>query len=230
MNTELYGGFSSDKTAYAVLIEAKKKVRLVNIAMRDVAALGNNPSDDTLREVLSRKKPEYANARILLRHVPVKQLIRYGGALMVIKSATELNNAQQLWLGKHDYDRLDDYLTCDDPSVDDSAYFFDVLVDVVDKYYPCHRFDEQERRDRKNRFLQLEAAEQRQIIKGIVDALHADAKTANLKSLGLSERWGRMNKKAGYSLADDDAFIFQSVSGLFETVKTVKQLREEAES
>lgn len=229
-NAELYGGFSSEKNAYSVLIEAKKKVRLVNIAMRDIAALGNKPNDDALREVLSRKKPEYANARILLRHVPFKQLIRYGGALMVIKSAMELNNAWQLWLEKRDYDKLDSYLKCDNPSVDDSMYFFDVLVDVVDKYYPCHRFDEQERRDRKNRFLQLEAAEQRQVIKGIVDALHADAKTANLTPLGLSERWGRMQKTAGYSLADDDAFIFQSVSGLFETVKTVKQLREEAES
>lgn len=66
--------------------------------MREYAKLGDHPSDDALRMILVEKKPEYGKARILLRHVPPMQLIRYGGALITIKSAAELNNAQQLWL------------------------------------------------------------------------------------------------------------------------------------
>ncbi len=89
-DTDLYGGFSSEKTVYAVLIESKKKTRLVNIAMREYAKLGDHPSDDALRMILVEKKPEYGKARILLRHVPPMQLIRYGGALITIKSAAEL--------------------------------------------------------------------------------------------------------------------------------------------
>lgn len=54
-DTDLYGGFSSEKTVYAVLIESKKKTRLVNIAMREYAKLGDHPSDDALRMILVEK-------------------------------------------------------------------------------------------------------------------------------------------------------------------------------
>ena len=53
-DTDLYGGFSSEKTVYAVLIESKK-ARLVNIAMREYAKLGDHPSDDALRMILVEK-------------------------------------------------------------------------------------------------------------------------------------------------------------------------------
>ena len=62
----------------------------------------------------------------------------------------------------------------------------------------------------------------------MVGALHADAKTANLKNLKMPESWGRMNNKSGYSFADSDEFIFQSPSGLFEQRISVGELKRRA--
>ena len=42
------------------------------------------------------------------------QLIRYGGALITIKSAAELNNAQQLWLPYGEYCLFDDVMNSAD--------------------------------------------------------------------------------------------------------------------
>ena len=58
--------------------------------------------------------------------------------------------------------------------------------------------------------------------------LHADAKNANLKALGMSGRWGRMSNQSGYTFADSDEFIFQSPSGLFEKRISVGELKRRA--
>lgn len=228
-DTDLYGGFSSEKTVYAVLIESKKKTRLVNIAMREYAKLGDHPSDDALRMILVEKKPEYGKARILLRHVPPMQLIRYGGALITIKSAAELNNAQQLWLPYGEYCLFDDVMnSADSVSEEQLCGLFDAIVESIQNYYPKHRFDETELAAFYAAFNRVSLEEKKDVIKEVVGALHADAKTANLKNLKMPESWGRMNNKSGYSFADSDEFIFQSPSGLFEQRISVGELKRRA--
>ena len=105
--------------------------------------LGDCPSDEALKKVLVAKKPEYAKAKILLRHIPSMQLIHYKGACMTIKSATELNNARQLWLDCDVYNALDDYLKCGtSKSSIDIMQIWDALFDAVNKHYPLHRVEE----------------------------------------------------------------------------------------
>lgn len=228
-DTSLYGGFSSAKPAYAVLIESKGKTRLVNVTMQEYSLLGDRPSDDELRKVLAKKKSEYAKANILLRHVPKMQLIRYGGGLMVIKSAGELNNAQQLWLPYEEYCYFDD-LSQGKGSLekDDLKKLLDSILGSVQCLYPWHRFTEEELADLHVAFDKLPEDEKKNVITGIVSALHADAKTANLSIVGMTGSWRRMNNKSGYTFSDEDEFIFQSPSGLFEKRVTVGELKRKA--
>ena len=228
-DTALYGGFSSAKTVYVVLIEAKKKTRLVNITMQEYAELGDHPSDDALRAALAKKKPEYGKARILLRHIPPMQLIRYGGALVTVKSATELNNAQQLWLPYKEYCLFDDVISFA-IDVDEArlCQMLDVILDAIQKYYPKQRFDETGLSAFHNAFNEVPAEDKKRIVGEMVGMLHADAKNANLKALGMSGRWGRMSNQSGYTFADSDEFIFQSPSGLFEKRISVGELKRRA--
>lgn len=83
-----------------------------------------------------QKKKEYSESEILLRHIPQMQLIRYNNAYMVIKSATELNNARQLWIDHRVYDALDDYLKKGvSRNGVDTVTVWDMLFKAVEKGY-----------------------------------------------------------------------------------------------
>lgn len=230
-DTSLYGGFSSAKPAYAVLIESKGKTRLVNVTMQEYSLLGDKPSDDDLRKVLSKKKSEYAKASILLRHVPKTQLIRYGGGLMVIKSAGELNNAQQLWLPYEEYCYFDD-LSQGKGSLEknDLKQLLKSVLDAVQRFYPWHRLNDEELKRLYDAFGQLPEDEEKEVIDRMVIALHADAKRSDLSKVGLSTNWRRMVNGVGFLFSDEDEFIFQSPSGLFEKRVTVGELKRKAKN
>lgn len=229
-DTSLYGGFSSAKVVYSVLIESKKKVHLVNITMQEYSSLGDHPSDNALRKVLAAKKTEYARAKILLRHVPQMQLIRYKSALVVIKSASEFNNARQLWL---DYDAYVYF----DQSMHDSHIvepnkligIFDKIMAAVQLQYPLHRVPERDLPGIRVAFGDLEKEDQIAVLKGLIIALHANPSSSDLTKIGLSSNWRRIQSgKNGFIFSDDDEFIFQSPSGLFEKKVTVAELRRRA--
>ena len=221
VSTALYGGFSSAKVMHSILIELKKKTRLVNITMQDYALLGDQPSDEELRRILKKEGREYEKSRILLRHVSPMQLIRYSGALMVVKSATELNNAQQLWLSRSHYDALDNYLNgrrCELASDE----LLRIIFSAVQKHYPCHAMTDEQILFACEKIKELKSEEQLNLIKQIVAALHADPRRADLSILGLPSEWKRFRN---LSFNDEDEFIFQSPSGLFEKRITVAELK-----
>lgn len=222
-DTSLYGGFSSAKVVYSILVELKGKVRLVNITMQEYSMLGDCPSDEALKKVLVAKKSEYAKAKILLRHIPSMQLIHYKGACMTIKSATELNNARQLWLDCDVYNALDDYLKCGtSKSSIDIMQIWDALFDAVNKHYPLHRVEESTLAKARTKFEKLDLDKQLDVLGMIVVALHADPGRANLSLVGLPSEWKRVRS---VSFSDDDEFVFQSPSGLFETKITIAELK-----
>ena len=111
--TDLYGGFSEPSTSYTMLVERDNKAKLVTVIAMEASLLEN--SDHTQHDALIRRilvKNKLEGAKILLKQIPSGQLIEYHSnkecipQLMVIQSATEFNNAEQLWLDRKDYDNL----------------------------------------------------------------------------------------------------------------------------
>lgn len=154
------------------------------------------------------------------------QLIRYNNAYMVIKSATELNNARQLWIDHRVYDALDDYLKKGvSRNGVDTVTVWDMLFKAVEKGYPLHVIERNVLDDARVKFMELSLAEQIDVLGLIVIALHADPRRANLRIVGLPSEWKRIRS---VSFSDNDEFIFQSPSGLFEKRVTVAELRRKA--
>lgn len=229
-DTSLYGGFSSGKVVYSVLIEAGRKTRLVSITRQEYALLGDRPSNEALKRVLAMKKPEYARAKILLRHIPQMQLIRYKGALAVVKSASELNNARQLWLDCDAYKYFDQAMSGEsNVGSNELIEVFDKIMDAVQVQYPLHRVSDEKLPETRKSFCEIGYDDQVAVLKGLVTALHANPSCSNLSAIGLSSNWRRINTgKSGFALSDDDEFIFQSPSGLFEKRVTVAELKRRA--
>ena len=145
---------------------------------------------------------------------------------MVIKSATELNNAQQLWIEHHMYDALDDYLkkgTSNSGIIPENIW--DTLFEAVTEHYPFYAIEDKMLINARTKFMNLDLAGQINVLGLIVIALHADPRRVNLKIVGLPSEWKRIRS---VSLADNDEFIFQSPSGLFEKRVTVAELKRKA--
>lgn len=140
---------------------------------------------------------------------------------MVVKSATELNNAQQLWLSRSHYDALDNYLNGRRCELAPDE-LLRIIFSSVQKHYPCHAMTDEQILIACEKIKGLEPEEQLNLMKQIVAALHADPRRANLSVLGLPSEWKRFRN---LSFNDEDEFIYQSPSGLFEKRITVAELK-----
>uniref|UniRef100_UPI0034A182CE Cas9 endonuclease PAM-interacting domain-containing protein n=1 Tax=Bifidobacterium adolescentis TaxID=1680 RepID=UPI0034A182CE len=74
----------------------------------------------------------------------------------------------------------------------------------------------------RTKFEKLDLDKQLDVLGMIVVALHADPGRANLSLVGLPSEWKRVRS---VSFSDDDEFVFQSPSGLFETKITIAELK-----
>ena len=96
------------------------------------------------------------------------------------------------------------------------------LFDAVNKHYPLHRVEESTLAKARTKFEKLDLDKQLDVLGMIVVALHADPGRANLSLVGLPSEWKRVRS---VSFSDDDEFVFQSPSGLFETKITIAELK-----
>ena len=115
MPTELYGGYSSEKPAYFVVVEKHKKTKkdikkeylLENIPVRVVINEKKNPN--IVKEYI---KGIYGNDAKIIKKVYKYQLINYEGQLCKIVSRAEVNNACEI-VFDYKYDSLLYYATHD---------------------------------------------------------------------------------------------------------------------
>lgn len=239
----LYGGFSGVKTAYCILVERQNKVQLLNVTTAEASALSRDKSGYDI----FLKRHQINDARILISEIPVGQLIKHDSSWMTIQSASEMNNAQQLWLPSNIYRAVHIILqseTCEEAVNQLRLYqnnvdicqltemILDEILQRINKFYKddFHMLSEDKIEKAKQKFSSVgDYSTRRKIIKGLIAALHANATRADLSAIGLSTRYGRLTKKSGYKLADSDIFVFQSPTGIFEQRITVGDLRRRAQ-
>lgn len=245
-DTALYGGFSGQSPSFASLIETKGKYRLVKVMITEASQVLHNHQVDVVA-LTAKLRERYPDAQVILPHVRSNQLIIKSGARMTVKSAAELNNAQQLWLPKSYYVALDIILSNSDvdkisrklndikvgSDADKVACSIFSLIGVqVKKYYPLNKADWFT--EKLDFFEQLpliaisEKVDKQSVLLELIHTLHADNKTggnATQTVIGKGgNRWGRQNERAGTVLSSQDCLIFQSTTGIFEKVISVKEL------
>lgn len=250
-NTSLYGGFSEEHTACVVLVE-DKNVKLLNIIMSEYASYIACKTKSEKLQWLQTNKEVSAKGKLLLDHIPIGQLLEWHKsgatvpALVMIKSASEFNNARQLWLDHTTYNYVDAILTFEEQDAlqhylstkynvhDISECLTKVLEELLRisaAYYPSYGITNDNANIAKQKFAQLSFADQRQILNRIITALHYGPSRSDLKQIGLGSAWGRITgSRSGFTLHDQDTFIFQSPSGLFAKRVSVKQLRQQHDS
>jgi CRISPR-associated endonuclease Csn1 len=237
---DLYGGFGSLKPAYAALVYAKKKFRLVNVLRLWLPEIKKDASvlEKKVQTVLGDDQ-----AKIIRAHVPYGQLLLKDGALVTVSSATELHNFRQLWLPRVDYQDISVLLGAPDKDTAENRLqieshfdgvdqrFESLLRDVIDqaqKNYPLktHQTSLEKLIDKIDQFNELEFAQKQQVFSRLLSALHANAASGDLKQIGLTASWGRLIYPKGVTLSDRDKLIDSSFTGLFNTVERIETLRD----
>lgn len=232
-NTALYGGFTGQQNACAVLLADKKgKAIMLDIPMRLYAQyLQCRDNDKQLLELLKTvDAKKVAGATVLLNHVPKNQLMTYRSNKVLVKSASELNNAQQLWLDHKNYDLVDKFVEAKmDLEGSEILQIFNALMQALQRYYPLYSVSNEKLVNAHQKFSKLDVADQQAIISGLLTALHAGAgRTDELKKIGFTGAFGRYNQRPSIRPEDTDEIIMQSPSGLFEKHITIAQLKKRA--
>lgn len=265
---EFYGGFASPLSSYMVLIsyvKGKNEVTSLQTFTAQEASLVQSGQKSEEEIIRARGINKFT---VLLKHVPVGQLVEYHPAkmgkkmshLVRLASATELKNAQELWLEHTDYRKLHVFLTEKPENFDllisrinDSSDPVDVareacelmrkLMHITHRKYPMFKLPGDEN-GRIRYFSDLPVEIQQEILQDYVQVLKAPGsaqKKLDKYTYGSNEekrtielhfgsRFGRMQSGgASYLFQDNDVFIFQSPSGIFERRMTVAQLKEQAQ-
>ncbi|BDR56162.1 type II CRISPR RNA-guided endonuclease Cas9 [Xylocopilactobacillus apis] len=237
-SVELYGGFDSIQLAYSILVYYKKEFRLMGVRRIWVDAMKKDP------EFLERKVEEIApGAKIILSHIPSEQEIIKDGARMTIGSATELHNAQQLYLAHDLYNNLTIVLKADNEEQADARLervttktasdilnqAFDAITQAMKEYFPMHKNYLKQMLEYRDKFIESKFEDQRDLLQGILSGLHADA---TYKKIDFSSSFGRFQRKInlsygltlGHNFSINDVFLFNSPSGIFQRKVQIKNL------
>lgn len=230
-SVELYGGFDSSQQAYSVLIYYKKRYRLLGIKRAWVAEIQKD------KEFIVNKVQEIApGAKIILDHVPNEQAVIKNGNWMTIGSATELHNAQQLYLPHDLYNNLtiilkastlekaqarlknETHRNLDEIMIE----AFDKITQAMEENFPAYHNFLKKIMEYRNEYLKQAFDDKKQFILDVLTGLHANFQSKNLKKV--CSDFGRFHSRVGFTLKPDDIFVFNSVSGIYQRKVKVKDL------
>lgn len=223
-DTSLYGGYTYMEAAYLCLVKTKKSNLVVKVsvmAANEISA-GNLTLEEYLNTVDVLSKTGYE--RVLIKKMPLKQLIQDGNSLFYLVSANYKHNAQQLWLPQPMVGTLND------ESVELLQLFEYLTSEVVIKRFEFYEKSLQRTATLKEYFELLSDAGKQEYIKLMLEALHDDTayKKPNQvfkKELGLKvAEWTAIEYKSGIKLSDNAYLIFKSPTGVFETRTQIKDL------
>lgn len=236
LDTSIYGGYSGNSNAYMVIVKIEKAkediYRVIGIPMRFLAKLqkakrqGNY--NDKLHQVLEqlimfdkngKPKRGIKGFRIIKDHVHFKQVVVDGDKKFMLYSASYQVNAKQLTLSQETMKVITDNFNQKEDNEDQllvNAY--DEILSKVDSYLPLFDTNNFRAGLHKGRvkFINLAVKDKKHTLSNILNGLHDNMVTPDLKNLGIKTPFGLMQTKAGIVLSSNSVLIFQSPTGLFE--------------
>lgn len=199
--------------------------------------LHNIIAERTAKFKTNRKTGEkvktYTDFNIIVPKVMYRQLIIDGDLKYTLGSSTYQYNARQLVLSEKSMKILNTDFSKVSSSVDEQnkqlMFVYDDILDKVNKYMPLYdqRSYRKKLNDGINIFKQLPPYSEyesgkkvkigkNEVLKNILQGLHADATTSNLKILKISSPFGMMQASSGLEISKNSELIYQSPTSLFE--------------
>ncbi|WP_125761380.1 type II CRISPR RNA-guided endonuclease Cas9 [Companilactobacillus hulinensis] len=218
--TEIYGGYTSEKTSYMSLVTIGKKTKLINIPVRIAHEI--EMKHISLNEWLTKEKTP---VKVLIAKIPINQLIespRYG--LISLSAASEQSNAKQLTL-PFEQTALLALLNKSKKEKHasiirnfDEEYLYNIYIQIIEKIekqYPIYSSQKNILINAKEEFLSISSDKKIEVINSLISFLRTKPKNTNIKIGNITKnRFERTQKKLDLSNFN---FIYQSPTGLYNT-------------
>lgn len=222
MDPNIYGGFSGDNKSSITIVKIdNNKIKPVAIPIRLINDLKDKK---TLQNWLEENVKHKKSIQIIKNNVPIGQIIyskKVG--LLSLNSDREIANRQQLILPP-EHSALLRILQIPDEDPDQILAFYDknILVEILQelitkmkKFYPFYKNEQEFLASNIENFNQATTSEKINSLEELITLLHANSTSAHLIFNNIEKKaFGR--KTHGLTLNDTD-FIYQSVTGLYET-------------
>lgn len=218
----LYGGFTKSESAYMALVEFSKKeeksYKLIKVPM----TIANRVNDKQLTvsnyiESLSLRD----FSRVVVDKIPLRTLIREtDGSEFYAATSAMKHNAKQLWAPK---EILKSAKKLDKATTEELIAIFDFLVsDKTIKHFKFYENDLRHLVNVRDKFIEADDEIKVKILSDVIYELHNDAGWRDpFKHIKEKPAWTRLEVKGGIRLSEKSTIVYQSPTGLFETIKIV---------
>ncbi|WP_059376523.1 type II CRISPR RNA-guided endonuclease Cas9 [Fructobacillus pseudoficulneus] len=212
-DVSLYGGYTYPYSAYMTLVRANGKNLLVKVSIAAAKKIESGQID--LIEYVKQQPEVKKFEKVLIKMIPIGQLVLNDEKLMYLVSYEFYHNAKQLWLPSKEADFISQ-LTKD--SVDDELIKgFDLLTsEKVLKRFPFYAQDLQKLIFLRESFKFID--NKYEVLETILKGLQLDA--AQQKPVKMIDKtavdWKNYRQPGGIKLSDNAEIIYQSTTGIFE--------------
>ena len=235
LDPKIYGGYSGNTDAYMVIVKidkAKESIyKVIGVPMRALASLNQAKKQGNYQEELhkvlepqimfdNKGKPKrgFKGFRVVKDHVPFKQVVLDGDKKFMLNSSTYEINAKQLTLTPKTMRIVTDNLKKGEDQDQLLVKAYDEILQKVDQYLPL--FDVNKFRNSlhlgRAKFLDLAVNDKKITLTNILNGLHDNLVTPDLKNIGIKTPLGKLQVPSGIVLSPDAVLIYQSPTGLFE--------------
>ena len=235
--TDIYGGYTGNSDAFLSIVKINKakgyEYKVIGIPMRASGMLnkveGTKDYNKVLYKVLEpmilfndkgKRKSAIKSFEIIRAKVPFKQLVLDDDRKFMLASSTYLHNAKQLVLSVESMRVITEHWLPDKEEDQDKKLIdvYDEILNKMDKYLPLFDINKfrQKLHNGRDKFVKLSINDKKKDINQILNGLHDNAVTGDLKNIGLATPFGKLQVPSGITLSENAILIYQSPTGLFE--------------
>ena len=235
LDPKIYGGYSGNTDAYMVIVKidkAKESIyKVIGVPMRALTSLNQAKKQGNYQEELhqvlepqimldknGKPKRGVKGFRVIKDHVPFKQVVLDGDKKFMLYSAKYETNAKQLTLSQETMRIVTDNLKKGEDQDQLLVEAYDEILQKVAQYLPL--FDVNSFRNGlhkgREKFLDLAVNDKKNTLTNILNGLHDNLVTPNIKNIGIKTPFGQMNFSSNITLSSNAVLIYQSPTGLFE--------------
>lgn len=235
--TAMYGGYSSEKVGYLILIKLndgkEETYRLVKMPIRyinELSRMEQNEYNKKLHEIVESQLSvkESKNYEIILDKVKLNQEFIDGKIKFTARTANYKCNEAQLVLKQSSLKTLNKKVATSEEY--DAVY--DDILKQVNRYFPLYDFCKGRKKLNEGRALFHElsmdpndATFKKYVLNNIMIGLHADTSGRIIKPLKINSSLGSIQDSKGIKLSKNAVIVYKSATGFYENKVPLENLK-----